>query len=302
MKVVFLTATQHANLHLTAESIKTAVEHHSDVEFEWRIYADIFNWSSDITEYRSSIVDNLYSDPELQVPHVKLRIIPITILDGKPHYGGTLFNEILHDPGIRDADWLYILDNDNIVHPLLIPTICKVDKTKPTAELIWTSCKLNTGIVRECPRELCYHAGDNGIIPSQFMPDPSQMVIKKSLLRTIGGYAEGFHYDWDTSFKLMSHKIFDSDLVAYYHDFDGYGKDKWHTYWNGAIELKQLTRWISLLETNEFTAGELSLESSSIEHFDSKNRCTISIPLSREEQLKLLKYLVELRENGHKKA
>jgi hypothetical protein len=222
--------------------------------------------------------------------------------DNNPHYGGDIFNNFLingssHEevPKPSDKDWIYILDDDNLVHPFLFLSLDECVESNHSVRLIWTTCKLSTGITRECSGPEAYLPDNNGWISSHRMMDPSQILVRYDLLKSIGFYTNGHDYDFTTG-RLLWDKVKDNpESYCMYDTIDkGFGQDKWHSYWNGAVNLPTLNDWKNRVRYTT-TAGELCLESWQCNTNSLKGNPTISIPLTKGEQLLLLNTLLEYR-------
>lgn len=306
-----------SNLPQLFGSIKTAIESldksQLDIwQFKWIIIIDRnsgYYYSDILNKFK---VLNTY-ELDQKTTNLNVCITYGSSNTTEPHYGGDIFNHfLLHgvedtsdrfSPG-QDNDWVYILDDDNIMHPFLLQALSRcTDKLQDGHKdpwLIWTTCKLSTGMIRECNDAEAYLPDYNEWISSHRMMDPSQVLVRYKLLKAVGFYKSGHDYDFTTGKEIWSWLKSNFKDYCFYNFIDkGFGQDKWHTYWNGAVDLKKLKLWMDRLKNpNDTTAGELCLESWHYNRTDIRGEePTISIPLTAEEQRLLLSVLISYRED-----
>lgn len=181
----------------------------------------------------------------------------------KPNYGGDIYNETifkLKATMFSDSNPLvYILDDDNLIHPLFVPTIEKTDLTKPG--IIWLSCMRQRGVICEAEKTYAWRKlmmnEEEYVIPMQWVGDPSQMVFRMDYIIKMNGFHHASNYDYVTLSKM--YEKFGNDYV-FYDTYDGWHHNRTHTYHNGLRSVQDTENYINKLESDEPTEAHLYVQ------------------------------------------
>lgn len=137
----------------------------------------------------------------------KYRINHLTEFHGsetEKNYGGTMFNDMLHTAyefyNKKGIDpWVYILDDDNIICPLMGAQLeSMIDAAiRSNKKAIWMSMHREDGFIDTVRSYSIYGRGVNNqwTYADEFMPDPSQLLMRLSLINEMGYFNEGATYD-----------------------------------------------------------------------------------------------------------
>lgn len=175
---------KHENLPEISKSIIESQHQNPDFSICWLIIIDQYNSTlmqmSEETQ-RQFVMKLHNSLIENDIQHV----IEYSGKPGQKNYGGDMFNEPLkrlqNTPIIEDS-MLYILDDDNIVHPLLLPTIKRaLAHGFNRGRILWLTKQSEYGYIAEAVRENAYAKieipnGDEWRCWEVFCLDPSQAV------------------------------------------------------------------------------------------------------------------------------
>ena len=141
-------------------------------------------------------------------------------------YGGDVMNgaildvyETYYEPFGVDP-WIYVLDDDNLFCPLMAEQFRDMDvaSKRDGKRAIWMSMNREDGFIDTIRWYSVYGRGmlnktDNAPA-DEFMPDPSEMVLKHSLLRDMGYFAGGYEYDqklWWYFYEHIGEVLFPED-------------------------------------------------------------------------------------------
>lgn len=181
------------------------------------------------------------------------------------NFGGDMYNEplmqVMNTYYPNEDPWVYILDDDNLLHPMLPDAVIKSELVSNGRRCIWLTKMRSTGVIDEADRDLANgvftkHDG-SWVIPMIFSPDPSQMVIKHSLIKERGYYHPYSTYDYTWMIPLTQECEHE---VIYYHEIFPWNCNKVTAYWNGLRHPHQLAEDIKALENKELTATHFYLE------------------------------------------
>ena len=120
------------------------------------------------------------------------------------NYGGTMFNDMLymmHSDYYRGSldPWVYILDDDNTICPLMGAQLKSMTDTasQRSKKAIWMSMHREDGFIDTIRSYSIYGKGakNQWTYADEFMPDPSQLLMRLSLIDEMGYFDEGFAYD-----------------------------------------------------------------------------------------------------------
>ena len=232
--IIFLTAALRLdNLEYLAKSIKKTKLANPEFRIHWAICIDRYNAYSQPFADGDSLTIGEVKDDKLTALAKDIgeeyldnnRIDGSVFFSGKPNqlnYGGDIFNGPLHflkERRFRDSNPLvYILDDDNLVHPLLLPTLKKIiDKGIDISDkFVWLTKKSAYGFTAEAWHENAYAqipipGTDIWKCYEVFAADPSQMIQSLDMLLNLeykedrpyhgadpnGGMPCGFQYDSD---------------------------------------------------------------------------------------------------------
>ena len=217
--ILLLTATvNYDNLQIVSESIYENLSKNQDINFVWCICKDV-NGTGDFDKVLKKC-----EEYGIEVITFDTGII------GQKTYGGGIYNEVLKllkscyyyyiDP------WIYILDDDNLICPLMASQLDLMINAAETVNkrAIWMSMHREDGFIDTVRSYSIYGKGKNNNITyaDEFMPDPSQLLLKLSLIEEFGYFDEGYTYDQ----KLWQY--------FYEHTGDIILPEQWHEgHWNG---------------------------------------------------------------------
>ena len=200
------------NLKLIAKFVNKYYKKWSDVfDIHWIIAKDQYNG---------------FGNMDNAVEYLKTTNIQYEIINaGKPNqknYGGSLFNEPLklytEKHQLKDP-WIYILDDDNILHPNLFPTLynCYKNGYYGGRQMIILNIKFDEGHVKLISRALHNAANENRFCDGMGLIDPSALLMRYSLIQKYGGYTTDSSYDFTWLFKLSDIER-KANNILYYHD------------------------------------------------------------------------------------
>lgn len=125
--------------------------------------------------------------------------------EGRKNYGGDLLNVPLietKDTVMQNIDpWVYVLDDDNFICPLMADQLSDMifAAEKRGKRAIWMSMNREDGFIDTIRSYSIYGKGAFNNNPwsyaDEFMPDPSELVIRYSKLEEMGFYNGGYEYD-----------------------------------------------------------------------------------------------------------
>ena len=220
--LILLTGTcRYDNLYaLSKLTIKEIHKYNDVIDIYWLICLDSYNGSCNIELFEKSLIDN----------NIKYKIC----YSGKPNqsnYGGDLFN---------------ILDDDNIIHPRLISSFikCANNNFYGDKEIITFINKWDCGHNREIDDYMITYKSDKEPRLEWFLFDPSQVIIKYSIIQKYNGIGCGILYDFYWLNYPVIDEEFKNDNVIFYKDYDnGYGKHIVTSYHNGLIQLNKINNF-----------------------------------------------------------
>ena len=159
----------------------------------------------------------------------------------KKNYGGALFNKPLKwamENGFKEIDpWVYILDHDNVIHPLLPFFIGECEEKHKDKVAMWLNFMITTGNVYLPDRYTGFSnvfVPEIGLIVNKNVTDPSSLVLKFSVYLDIYPLSEEYNYD-SLSFRGMLFKLWNEGKLIMQNDME-YWRDRAGTYHNAIIE------------------------------------------------------------------
>jgi len=194
--LILLTATYRgSNLPMVAKSIDQALLPYNKSIFKihWILCIDITHWQC------YSSVDTMVNMLKMHYKGININAVEIETRGDKT-LGGDLYNKPLEDYVRNNAienPWVYILDDDNILHPSLIKYVIKASELYPDKEIIWLTNMQRSGRIDGVVSEdYAMQYTKSGTMFMNF-PDPSTAVYRYDLLSRYGLYATGGHSDYD---------------------------------------------------------------------------------------------------------
>lgn len=243
IELILLTGAYRLNnLHQSFDSIYDNFANRKDVHVTWLICVDQFNKNGDINPIIEKC-ENACKEFGMGYwifPSGKKR---------QPNYGGDLYNNALKwvkENYFKDSDpWIYIFDDDNIIHPAFA---CSLEKVTSKSEangkdIIWFTKSQMEGFITPSSKRKSYafKKYKNGKIEATDLPDPSQLLMKYSTIEEFGFFVGGLEYDrklWEFIEINESRVLYPSDWlpVNSWRDFCG----QVQTYHNGQITDKEV--------------------------------------------------------------
>lgn len=210
---------RHKNLYKIADSIASASSHF-DFHITWLIVFD---------KYNCKITQNEKDDLSKYLTNLNIDFIFEERGDeGKPNYGGTMFNEplrIMKETVFKDINpYVYIMDDDNIFHPFLLYALKNADEKNFPEDKILVLTKVGKyGEVGEAYEDILMkrvYYDKNGVtywrIPIPVFIDPSQAIFRLDDFFTWDYYAESGEHIVG---KITERSEYDCDLVSLYDRF-----------------------------------------------------------------------------------
>lgn len=197
--ILMTAASRRENLKQTYDSIENCFRNVSDVHVTWLICHDQYNMHGNLDE----IIDLCKKGcAEFGMGW----LVYDTGKKGQSNYGGDMYNDALKwikENWFKEADpWVYILDDDNIIHPAMalnfnhITDVCE----KKGKEIVWLTMSHEKGGLLPAYRDglFAYHKNEDGSeVCFNGLPDPSQILMKYSTVEKMGFYSTTFEYDRD---------------------------------------------------------------------------------------------------------
>ena len=166
----------------------------------------------------------------------------------QPNYGGDLFNIPLQEfieENQLDNPWVYILDDDNIIHPNLykIFKICLDNNFYGNKEIITTINKWDLGHNREINKEIYLLQNTQGLIQEWFLFDPSQVILKYNIIQKYGFYSNELLYDYYwLNFPVIASEI---ENTIWFNEYEySYGRHVVGTYHNGLVKQEDIEEFL----------------------------------------------------------
>lgn len=199
--LILLTAAfRGSNLPIIAKSIGEAVTTNkyvvdNNLEVHWLVCADLTHWRGENWFTLWGKLKDSYNNF-----HIHFRPVQSS---GDKAYGGDIYNEPLteyvHDHALNGNPWIYILDDDNILHPNVLKYVVKVNQSFIDKEIIWLTNMQRTGRIDGVINEdYAMQYTKSGSFFMNF-PDPSTTIYRFQLLNKYGLYATGGGSDYDRS-------------------------------------------------------------------------------------------------------
>lgn len=219
--IILLTAvTRPKNLPIMAESVRrTFGETESDrakngFSITWIVVRDKYNCKGSFDDVKS----------ELDWCGIEFSIAESGI-EGKKNYGGDLFNEPLFDlfqiklsNGIDP--WIYIFDDDNILHPLMPYMLKEAERLYPERKALWMNYLASNSTMHVIFRQLAF-ALTNGEDGAYFLnnPDPSSILVRLSVYKEFYPMNGDGDYDYNYIRPIMLN-LYSRGLLTIQHDIE----------------------------------------------------------------------------------
>ena len=269
------------------------------IENLYNIYIDKFDirWLICKDQY------NGFGDFQGFIDYVNNTNINYCVIDtGKPNqknYGGDLFNEPLKqyvsEENLNDP-WVYVLDDDNIVHPRLFEIFetCINNNFYGNKQVITTINKWNCGHNREIDSSIFILPDRSNFIREWFLFDPSALIVKYSILEKYEFFPARFLYD----FEWMNLKLLYGEYTntIWYTDYDGgnnaLGRHLIGSYHNALAHCENIDEYKN--------CNNLNLE---VMLYDSSINTPLMIPvLDKETKEKIIDLIYKETEKYERKA
>lgn len=241
------------NLHNMFKSFEPQFNKYKDkINFTWVICVDRYNRIG-------SLEDTLDIINEAGINFVVYYVGK----EGQPNYGGDLYNDALYSTKQKyfkevEDPWVYIFDDDNIIHPFLFDFFLRAREKFYDRRIIVASMLNEGGITREPYIDNIGCAvkrnvlGDDWIYIS-FIPDPSQTFLKYSIIEEHNFFQNESTYDFLWLLPVVyKHK----EETVFYNDLDGFGKDRMYSYHNGLRTLSDIN---AFMKYNDDISCEVSM-------------------------------------------
>ena len=230
--LILLTGTSRFdNLIYLCKSIQLEYPKYKDVfNLKWLICKDQYNGKGNIKKF-TKYVNN--TDIDYRIMN-----------SGKPNqsnYGGDLFNEPL-DLYIKEQNldnaWIYVYDDDNIIHPRLFEIFvkCMDNNFYGNKEIITTINRWDCGHSREIDNDSFLQVDRNNFIREWFMVDPSAVILKYNIIEKYGGFGNELLYDFNWLNKEVLCGEHSQNNIIWFNEYDNsFGRHLVGSYHDGLI-------------------------------------------------------------------
>lgn len=276
--LILLTGTMHwDNLIDVGKSINLYYDKYKDnFNILWLICKDQYNGYGNL----DSCIDYLNTT---NIDY----IIKDSGLTNQKNYGGDLFNiplqETIAERNLDDA-WVYVMDDDNILHPNLFYTFNKIINNIDTTNrygIILTK-KSMAGHVHEMHYYSICQPCDNNMIYIFNIPDPSQCILRYSFIKNNGFIPGKVDYDYKWYVPNISNN---KNQFIFYPEYNGVYSDMVNAYHNNLRHLEDINKFI-----NDFNNKETYIDVS----IQNEDTTPINFPiLKKETQEKILELIKE---------
>jgi hypothetical protein len=174
-------------------------------------------------------------------------------LSNQPNYGGDIFNEPLRQLESKfnfddTSTWIYILDDDNIVHPNLFLTFNDIINCGSQYRIAWTNYIIEDGRIPDVRR-----ANALGIDKSNRycnLPDPSCLFIRLDKLHEVGYWKGEMCYDIKFAEDVIRGSL---DEILFPEDLNNYWNSIATAYHNGQVTISNFE-----YDQNSIATGQLT--------------------------------------------
>ena len=190
---IFTPCLRIDNMLKICDSIEQEFSNRRDVDVLWTICVDQYNAYGDWDKFARS-----FGKKRVNI------VVYSAGKEGQKNYGGDMLNDaVKHVKGYYYGNyidpWVYIMDDDNIACPLMADQIDKIVSTadEKGKKIVWMSMNREDGFIDTIRSYSIFGKGafNNQTISDEFMPDPSEILIRYSKLEELGFYDSGHGYD-----------------------------------------------------------------------------------------------------------
>lgn len=185
----------------------------------------------------------------------------------KKNYGGDIMREPLlafkkDRPKLFQSDpWIYVLDDDNILHPLFGYTFRITSNVAENngRKIIWLNKIRETGFTDDAYRETAMTSGARGNYwVMNTMPDPSQIILRSSLFGpNFSRLTGGLDYDYKSYVPICRDHI---NEILFQNEWNRYNGNLIHAYHNGRRTVQAIKRCIEKLDASIASEQHLYVE------------------------------------------
>lgn len=237
------------NLHKVFQSIKEIFKS-NNVNITWLLCYDQHNAKGDI----SSVLEEC-KKYQNENPSFGWLFFPVGE-DNNPHYGGDLFNgplQWIKKNWFPSSDpWVYILDDDNTVCPLMGERINEMLTCAETKDknVVYLNIMYENGIIAPvCNNTFFYECTRTGWIPYYVITDPSQIITKYSCIEDFGFYSNKLKYDEDIFHYLINH-VESMCFPEEWHPTNDFSLNRYQTTHNGISSKEDIDKWYDVLSND----------------------------------------------------
>lgn len=219
--VILLTAvTRLKNLPIMAESVRRVFgatkseQAKNGFGIAWIVVRDRYNCKGSIEEVKSKL-DGCGVDFS----------VAESGKEGKKNYGGDLFNEPLSELFLSKLNngedpWIYIFDDDNILHPLMPYMLKEAERLYPERKALWMNYLGSNSTTYVIFKELAFALtnGTNGKYYSN-NPDPSSILVRLSVYKEFYPMNGDGDYDY-TYIRPVMMNLYSKGLLSLQHDIE----------------------------------------------------------------------------------
>ena len=170
------------------------------------------------------------------------------------NYGGDIMNEPLKfavDEYFKlNNPWVYILDDDNIIHhdffDMFLYVLDMMKVNEDYKDILIMNMALQDGLIKEIyPYALVDEHLNSHWSGWSEMADPSQVIIKYDIIKKYGYYGGGFLYDFEWLNKQLLYNEKQNDNIFYYTNLPNHIVSCYH---NGLHDTKELEQYVNSIQ------------------------------------------------------
>ena len=221
VNIILLTAvTRPKNLPIMAESVRrvfgAAKSERTENGFNvtWIVVRDRYNCKGSLEEVKSKL-DGCGVDFS----------VTESGKEGKKNYGGDLFNEPLSELFLSklsngEDPWIYIFDDDNILHPLMPYMLKEAERLYPERKALWMNYLGSNSTTHVIFKELAFALTDGTDGKYYFSnPDPSSIFVRLSVYKEFYPMNGDGDYDY-TYIRPVMMNLYSKGLLSLQHDIE----------------------------------------------------------------------------------